>query len=105
MPFDPRKPWSPSGIRLGTPALTTRGLTEEHMPQVAAWMDDAITAGVKDDADALARIAGEVADLHGRLPDAGLHRLTAPARHRWCDCLAKGVTESIGDPFLAPRNP
>ena len=33
-------------IRLGTPALTTRGLTEEHMPQVAAWMDDAITAFV-----------------------------------------------------------
>ena len=32
VPFDQRKPFDPSGIRLGTPALTTRGLTEEHMP-------------------------------------------------------------------------
>jgi glycine hydroxymethyltransferase len=71
VPFDPRKPWSPSGIRLGTPALTTRGLTEEHMPQVAAWMDDAITAGVKDDADALASIAGAIADLLSGFPMPG----------------------------------
>ncbi len=71
VPFDPRKPWSPSGIRLGTPALTTRGLTEEHMPQVAAWMDDAITAGVKDDADALANIAGAIADLLSGFPMPG----------------------------------
>jgi glycine hydroxymethyltransferase len=71
VPFDPRKPWSPSGIRLGTPALTTRGLTEEHMPQVAAWMDEAITAGVKDDADALASIAGAIADLLSGFPMPG----------------------------------
>src|SRR5262249_50961015 len=60
VPFDPRKPWSPSGIRLGTPALTTRGLTEKHMPAIAAWMDEAVTAGIKEDTDALARIAAEV---------------------------------------------
>jgi glycine hydroxymethyltransferase len=71
VPFDPRKPWSPSGIRLGTPALTTRGLTEEHMPQVAAWMDDAIAAGMKDDTDALARIAGEVAEFMAGFPMPG----------------------------------
>jgi glycine hydroxymethyltransferase len=71
VPFDPRKPWSPSGIRLGTPALTTRGLTEEHMPQIAAWMDDAITAGVKDDIDALANIAGAIADLLSGFPMPG----------------------------------
>src|SRR5258705_881418 len=35
VPFDPRKPWSPSGIRLGTAAITTRGLTERHMTPVA----------------------------------------------------------------------
>jgi glycine hydroxymethyltransferase len=71
VPFDPRKPWSPSGIRLGTPALTTRGLTQEHMPQVAAWMDGAITAGVKDDTDALAGIAGAIADLLSGFPMPG----------------------------------
>jgi glycine hydroxymethyltransferase len=71
VPFDPRKPFDPSGIRLGTPALTTRGLTEEQMPQVAAWMDEAVTAGVKDDEPALERIAGEVRDLLAGYPMPG----------------------------------
>ncbi len=43
VPFDPRPPFSPSGIRLGTPALTSRGLKEDHMVQVAQWIDEAIT--------------------------------------------------------------
>src|SRR5215475_12706360 len=71
VPFDPRKPWSPSGIRLGTPAITTRGLTEEHMPQIAAWMDDAISAAIKDDTDALARTAHAVAELLSDFPMPG----------------------------------
>lgn len=44
VPFDPRPPFSPSGIRLGTPALTTRGMKEAEMEQVADWIDAAITA-------------------------------------------------------------
>jgi glycine hydroxymethyltransferase len=71
VPFDPRKPADPSGIRLGTPALTTRGLTEQHMPQVAAWMDAAIQAGVAADEGALDKIAGEVADLLAAFPIPG----------------------------------
>ena len=71
VPFDQRKPFDPSGIRLGTPAITTRGLTEEHMPQLAAWMDEAITAGVKDDDAALDRIAAEVSDLLAAYPIPG----------------------------------
>jgi glycine hydroxymethyltransferase len=39
VPFDPRSPFSPSGIRLGTPALTSRGLKEKEMVQVADWRD------------------------------------------------------------------
>ena len=42
IPDDPRGPMDPSGIRLGTPALTTRGLKEAEMKQVAAWIDAAI---------------------------------------------------------------
>jgi len=71
VPYDPRKPFDPSGIRLGTPALTTRGLTEEQMPQVAAWMDEAITAAVKDDEAAIAAIAGEVSSLLSGYPMPG----------------------------------
>src|SRR3984957_15031737 len=71
VPFDQRKPFDPSGIRLGTPAVTTRGLTEEHMPQLAAWMDEAITAASKDDDEVLDRVAGEVRDLLDAYPIPG----------------------------------
>ncbi|WP_213454184.1 serine hydroxymethyltransferase [Rhizomonospora bruguierae] len=71
VPYDTRKPFDPSGIRLGTAALTTRGLTEQHMPQVAAWMDDAVSAARKEDEAALERIAGEVRDLLAAFPSPG----------------------------------
>jgi glycine hydroxymethyltransferase len=71
VPFDPRKPFDPSGIRIGTPAITTRGLTEPHMNQIAAWMDGAITAALKDDEESIAKIAGEVRDLLSGFPMAG----------------------------------
>jgi glycine hydroxymethyltransferase len=71
VPFDQRKPFDPSGIRLGTPAITTRGLTEEHMPSLAGWMDEAITAASKDDDETLARIAGEVRSLLDAYPIPG----------------------------------
>jgi glycine hydroxymethyltransferase len=71
VPFDPRKPFDPSGIRIGTPAITTRGLGESHMAQVAAWMDDAITAAAKEDEAAIDRIAGEVRALLAGFPMPG----------------------------------
>jgi glycine hydroxymethyltransferase len=71
VPFDPRKPFDPSGVRLGTPAITTRGLREEHMPQIAAWMDEAIIAATKDDEAAIERIAAEVRDLLAGFPMPG----------------------------------
>ncbi|WP_308206981.1 serine hydroxymethyltransferase [Actinoallomurus rhizosphaericola] len=69
VPFDPRKPWSPSGIRLGTAAITTRGLTEEHMAFVAASIDQAITAA--DDEATLDKIAGEIRELLAGFPMPG----------------------------------
>jgi glycine hydroxymethyltransferase len=71
VPFDPRRPFDPSGIRLGTPAITTRGLTEQHMPLLAAWMDEAITAAAKDDEGPLERIAAEIRDLLAAFPAPG----------------------------------
>jgi glycine hydroxymethyltransferase len=65
VPFDPRKPFDPSGIRLGTPGVTTRGLKPEQMPLIANWIDRAIAA--HDNEQALDRIAAEVEDLLGTL--------------------------------------
>ncbi len=71
VPFDTRKPFDPSGLRIGTPAITTRGLTEDHMPQIAAWMDDAIIAAAKDDDETIERVAGEVKELLTGFPMPG----------------------------------
>jgi glycine hydroxymethyltransferase len=71
VPFDKRKPFDPSGIRLGTPAITTRGLREEHMAPIAAWMDEAITAAAKDDEATIERIAGEVREMLAAFPMPG----------------------------------
>jgi glycine hydroxymethyltransferase len=71
VPFDQRKPFDPSGLRIGTPAITTRGLREEHMVLIAAWMDEAITAATKDDEASLERIAAEVRDLLASFPAPG----------------------------------
>jgi glycine hydroxymethyltransferase len=61
VPYDTRKPFDPSGIRLGTPGVTTRGLKPEQMPLIADWIDRAITA--HDNDQALDRIAAEVVEL------------------------------------------
>lgn len=66
IPDDPLPPFRPSGIRLGTPALTTRGLTEEHMPQLADWMLAAIKA--RSDEGRLASIKGEVVEFARAYP-------------------------------------
>lgn len=55
---DPLPPFKPSGIRLGTPALTTRGLKEDHMEQVAEWMRQAIDS--RDEDTKLAALRREV---------------------------------------------
>lgn len=70
VPFDPRKPFSPSGIRLGTPSVTSRGMKEAEMRQIAVWIDE-VVAHVNDEA-ALARIAADVKDLCTRFPAPGI---------------------------------
>jgi glycine hydroxymethyltransferase len=71
VPYDQRKPFDPSGIRLGTPAITTRGLRQEHMAPIAAWIDEAITAAAKTDDVTLDRIAADVRDFLAVYPIPG----------------------------------
>jgi glycine hydroxymethyltransferase len=71
VPYDPRKPFDPSGVRIGTAAVTTRGLTEEHMGQIAAWMDEVVTAAAAGDESPLERVKGEVADFVKPFPIPG----------------------------------
>ena len=66
IPDDPRPPMDPSGIRLGTPAITTRGLKADDMKKVANWIDRAIIA--KDDTVALTTIKSEVAEFMKAFP-------------------------------------
>jgi glycine hydroxymethyltransferase len=70
VPYDPRKPFSPSGIRLGTPAVTSRGMKEAEMGRVAAWMDEVIAH--IDDEDAIARVGAEVREFCRAFPAPGL---------------------------------
>jgi glycine hydroxymethyltransferase len=71
VPFDPRKPFDPSGLRLGTAAITTRGLTPELMPRIAAWIDQAIQAAAKGDDAALDGVAAQVRELLAAYPIPG----------------------------------
>ena len=70
VPFDKRGPFNPSGIRIGTPALTTRGMGDSEMVQLADWMDEAICSA--SDEDKLAKIAQEVKALCRNYPAVGI---------------------------------
>ena len=66
IPNDPEPPFRPSGLRLGTPAMTTRGLVESDMDQIAEWMLAAIEN--RDDATKLSKIHDEVIALARKFP-------------------------------------
>ena len=70
IPFDPLPPNTASGIRLGTPATTTRGFGKDEMRAIARLITDAIAR--RDDEEATAALAGEVAEIVGRFPVPGL---------------------------------
>jgi glycine hydroxymethyltransferase len=61
IPFDTRKPLDPSGVRMGTPALTTRGLKEDAIRRVAAWIVEVLAA--PDDASRAERVRGEIREF------------------------------------------
>jgi glycine hydroxymethyltransferase len=66
IPFDPRSRVEASGVRLGTPALTTRGMGKEEMKRIAGWIDKVLTCG--GDKDVLQSVRGQVTELCGQFP-------------------------------------
>jgi glycine hydroxymethyltransferase len=66
IPYDINPPLKASGIRVGTPALTTRGMKEPEMRQIAVWIEKALAR--RDDDAALERIRQEVAEMANQFP-------------------------------------
>ena len=70
IPFDQRKPLDPSGVRIGTAALTTRGMGTGEMQRVGSWILEVLAAA--DDASVGERVRGEISDFCGDFPVPGL---------------------------------
>jgi glycine hydroxymethyltransferase len=70
VPFDKRKPFDPSGIRIGTPSITSRGMGADEMKRLADWMARVVAA--PDDDAQIERIAGEVKEVCSRFPPPGI---------------------------------
>src|SRR5947199_3129301 len=77
IPFDTNPPLKPSGIRIGTPALTTRGMKEEEMRQVGSWIAEALNN--RKDSQVLGRIRRQVHELAEAFPLYPELRITAGA--------------------------
>jgi glycine hydroxymethyltransferase len=69
VPYDTRKPFDPSGIRLGSPSVSSRGMGEPEMKQIAAWMDRVISSPTDDNAD---KVRAEVHALCAKFPAPGI---------------------------------
>ena len=70
IPNDPRKPFDPSGLRMGTPAVTSRGMKTPEMKRMAAFIDQVV--GAPADEALQARVAGEVKEMCRAFPAPGL---------------------------------
>ena len=70
VPFDPRKPFDPSGLRIGTPSITSRGMGVKEMEQLAGWIER-VVANPTDEAS-IAKVAAEVKAVCAKFPAPGL---------------------------------
>jgi glycine hydroxymethyltransferase len=72
VPFDPRKPFDPSGLRIGTPSVTTRGMGPDEMVAIAQMIDRGVAAARDGDEAALGRLADETRELTSAFPAPGI---------------------------------
>ncbi|MBY5163367.1 serine hydroxymethyltransferase [Salsipaludibacter albus] len=70
VPFDPKPPFNPSGLRLGTPAVTSRGMGPDEMAAIGNWIVDVVEADGDDEVEQ--RVRNEVTDLVGSFPAPGI---------------------------------
>ncbi|MFK7818912.1 MAG: serine hydroxymethyltransferase, partial [Planctomycetaceae bacterium] len=70
IPFDKRKPMDPSGVRIGTAALTTRGMKEDEMKRVGAWILEVLAA--PEDESVTSKVKGEISAFAADYPVPGL---------------------------------
>lgn len=70
IPFDPRKPWDPSGIRIGTAAIASRGVGPDEMKKLGGWIDDVVRNA--DDEALIARVRSEVEEFAKSYPAPGI---------------------------------
>ncbi len=74
IPFDQRKPLDPSGIRIGTAALSTRGMKQDEMKSVGGWILDVLKAA--DDDAVIQRVRGEICEFAKNFPVPGIAAAT-----------------------------
>lgn len=70
IPKDPRKPWDPSGVRIGTPALTTRGMKEKEMVKVAGYIDTVLKN--REDKSVIEKTKEEVKEFASKFQIPGI---------------------------------
>jgi glycine hydroxymethyltransferase len=70
IPFDPRKPFDPSGFRIGTPSITSRGMGKDEMLRLAGWMDQVVSNAADD--KLIEKVAAEVSEMCRGFPAPGI---------------------------------
>jgi glycine hydroxymethyltransferase len=80
IPFDTNPPLKPSGIRIGSPALTTRGMKEKEMQQIGRWISEALHH--RTEADVLGKVRRQVLELAEAFPLYAERRTRAQAEAR-----------------------
>ncbi len=72
VPFDPRKPFNPSGLRIGTPSVTSRGMGPAEMRTIVGWMDEVVQAVGAEEESVIDAVRGRVREMAASFPAPGI---------------------------------